>query len=422
MRPTLSLLVMLCLVSPVLAQTTGAGDNLLTQAEREAGFRLLFDGRTLDDWTGGAAWTVQDGMIVGRNDGGDPTSYLWSTETFGDFVLRASCRLEGGNSGIQYRSQPREDGEAVGYQADMDDVRAPGAHSYWGCLYEAGTSRGILVDGWAGLAETVVRQGAWNEYEIICQGSRIIQRVNGLTTVDIEDTAAAEGRFGLQVHAGPPMAVYFKNLRVLELNPGDPLPVAEPGVPAGWTGLFTGRDLDSFDIVGSPEGFEIMPDGVLRSDGGKGGDWLRSKRQYSDFVLHVEWRVSAGGNSGVFVRSATDGPPWVTGHECQISNEQPARDDLHCTGTLYGTVAADPRPDETPEIWRTYEIHCVGPRITVILDDLRTVDVDATAVEAIRDKPLVGHVGVQDSHTGPGLWVEYRNIWIKEIKKAEDAQ
>lgn len=403
---------------PALAQTTGAGDNRLTEAEREAGYRLLFDGQSLEGWQGPDCWSVEDGMLVGRNDGTLAASvYLYSEETFGDFVLRASCRLDGGNSGIQFRTERGPNDDPIGYQADMSDERTVGAPSYWGCLYEAGGPRGVMVDGWAGLADTVIRRGDWNELEIICQGDRIVVRLNGLTTVDIEDDAYSEGRFAIQLHQGPAMAAFFKNIRLKPLEADELPPAADAGVPAGWTPLFMGSDLSQFDVVGAAEGFAITEEGVLRSEGGLGGDWLRSTEQYSDFVIHVEWRISPGGNSGVFIRSAAEGAPWETGHECQISNEQPPRDALHCTGTLYGTVAASPRPDETPEIWRTYEIHCVGSRITVIVDDTRTVDVDATAVEAIGDKPLVGHIGLQDSHTGEGYWVEYRNVWIKELER-----
>jgi hypothetical protein len=58
----------------------------------------------------------------------------------------------------------------------------------------------------------------------------------------------------------------------------------------------------------------------------------------------------------------------------------------------------------------------VGPLITVIVDGQRTLNVDATTIDAIEDKPLSGYVGVQDSHTGEGGWVEFRNIRIKELK------
>jgi hypothetical protein len=91
---------------------------------------------------------------------------------------------------------------------------------------------------------------------------------------------------------------------------------------------------------------------------------------------------------------------------------------MHCTGTLYGTVAANPRPDETPDRWRTYEIHALGSRITVIVNDKRTVDVDAKDVPAIADKPLAGYIGLQDSHSTPPRTIDYRNVWIKELAPA----
>ncbi len=424
MRTMTAMIWTFVMIGPaVVGQTTGVGDNRLTAAEQAAGFELLFDGETLEGYIGHDPhmiyWELRDGMIVGHHDGTlERNNFLFSEETYGDFVLRASCCLKGGNSGIQYRSEIGEDGHAIGYQADMAE-EASGQATLWGSLYDEGTGRGMLADGWAGLAETVVEPRQWNEYEIICQGNRIIQRVNGLTCVDLEDDRAAEGVIAFQVHTGGPMEVCFKNVRLKALAPDEPIPDATPGVPAGWTGLFAGEDLDAFDVVGNPQGFIIEQGGILRSPGASGGEWLRSKKQYSDFVLHVEYMISPGGNSGVFVRSAAEGAPWVTGHECQISNEQPPRDELHCTGTLYGTVAANPRPDESPEVWHTYEIHCVGSLITVIVDQQRTVNVDATEVEAIGDKALSGYVGVQDSHTGPEGWVQFRNIWIKELAPGE---
>ena len=138
----------------------------------------------------------------------------------------------------------------------------------------------------------------------------------------------------------------------------------------------------------------------------------------TDFVYEVEWRVSPKGNSGVFIRSATPekGNPWMTGYEVQISCEEPRRDDNHCTGALYGYASVDPRPDETPGKWRRYRITCKGPRITVEADGEKVCELDQSADEKARDKPLSGYIGVQDSHAGPGTWVEYRKIRLKELK------
>ena len=402
--------------SACVAQTTGVGDNRLTAAEAEQGFTLLFDGKSLDGWTGDPVlWEVKEGMIHGHHDGSlKANSFLANGGPYSDFVLRLSCFVPSGNSGIQYRSSVKENYRVVGYQADIMAGR------YWGCLYDEGGTRGILADGWPGKAETVVRGDSWNEYEIIAQGKHLIQRVNGLTCADLDDEALKEGVIALQLHVGPPLDVYFKSVRLKPLQPDDALPPETPTVPAGWTGLFTGKDIDAFQVVGKPEGFQITEGGILRSEGASGAEWMRSKQRYDDFILHVEYNVSPGGNSGVFIRATADGSPWLTGHECQISNEQPPRDELHCTGTLYGTVAADPRPDESPETWHTFEIHCLGPLITVIVDDKRTLNVDASAIDAIKDKPLTGHLGLQDAHTAAGGWIEYRSVWVKELTRSHE--
>lgn len=178
--------------------------------------------------------------------------------------------------------------------------------------------------------------------------------------------------------------------------------------------LYEANDLENWVVMGNPAGFEEMGT-VLRSEGGKGGNWLRSKELYSDFVLRLEYRISPGGNSGVFFRCTEDGNPWETGYEAQISNEQPPRDLSHCTGSLYGYVAVDPRPDESPEVWHSYQIVCKQSRILVFVDGINTVDVDINNVDALQNKPMSGYIGLQDSHAAEGSWVEFRNIQIRKL-------
>jgi hypothetical protein len=192
----------------------------------------------------------------------------------------------------------------------------------------------------------------------------------------------------------------------------------------GFVPLFNGKDLDGWTVAGKKEGWQVR-DGVIRSEGGKGGDSLRSSKEYGDFILKLDWKVSKNGNSGVFLRVPEHGAPWQMGYEVQISNEP--RDPLHCTGALYGYAAVKPRPDESADKWHTYEIHCVGPRIKVISDGVTVVDVDQRDLSAPKEKGytdpktkrLHGHVGLQDSHAPAGSYVEFRNVRIKELKSAK---
>lgn len=178
--------------------------------------------------------------------------------------------------------------------------------------------------------------------------------------------------------------------------------------------LFDGGGLDEWVAMGDRAGWTVV-NGAIHTEGGKGGGWLRSQKEYTDFALNLEYKISAGGNGGIFVRCAEQGNPGETGYLCPISCEQPPRDDLHCTGSLSGYASANPRPEEIPDVWRRCEILCKGKRIMFFIDGRKTVDVVQDDVEAIRNKPLQGYIGLQDSRAGEGSSIEYRNIQVREL-------
>src|SRR4051812_11679529 len=93
------------------------------------------------------------------------------------------------------------------------------------------------------------------------------------------------------------------------------LPAAEE---EGFVSLFNGKDLTGWVVKGKKEGWKVQ-DGILHSDGAMGGDWIRSEKEYGDFIYKVDWKISKGGNSGVFIRVTDEGAPWQTGYEVQIS-------------------------------------------------------------------------------------------------------
>ncbi|HOA71825.1 MAG TPA: DUF1080 domain-containing protein [Phycisphaerae bacterium] len=184
----------------------------------------------------------------------------------------------------------------------------------------------------------------------------------------------------------------------------------------GFTPLFNGKNLDGWKIKGKPEGFWVTPEGVIRSESHKGGEWMYVPRQFENFILRVQWRVGLGGNSGIFVRALEEGYPWVTGTEIQISNEY--RDLPHCTGAPYGLVAVNPRPDERADVWHETEIHCDGYRLKVFCDNIPVVDVDGRYVPGLAGRPRSGLIGLQDSHNREA-YVEFRKVLVKELPMSE---
>ncbi len=180
----------------------------------------------------------------------------------------------------------------------------------------------------------------------------------------------------------------------------------------GFTPLFNGKNLDGWVVERDPAGFEVR-DGCIHSEGGKGGFAIRTDRQFANFILRMDWMLSKTGNSGVFIRYDAKAPDKI---EAQLlAPWTPYRDDLHCTGSLYGYVPANPRPDETTLRWRKIEIRARYKTISVFIDGMKTCEADYEKVPALKGFPLTGYIGMQDSHTGPGEWVKFRNIEIKDL-------
>ena len=202
-------------------------------------FKSLFNGKDLTGWSGKTDyWSVEGGMIKGETTKENPTKsntfLIWDGGTVGDFIFKTKVRFSGNNSGVQYRSErigEAEDYAVKGYQADLH----PKAE-YFGMLY-AEKWRGIvakrfervLVDS-EGTAEVVGNVGdpeqqlidtEWNELTIIAVGNRQIHQINGITTIDLTDNhpeAKRSGILALQLHAGAPMKVEFKDLQLQDLD------------------------------------------------------------------------------------------------------------------------------------------------------------------------------------------------------------
>ena len=215
----------------------GVSDD--SEVSGDDGFQTIFDGKTLNNWDGNPKfWTVTDGAITGKTTKEHPTKgntfiiYRGGQPT--NFELRLQFRIIGGNSGVQYRSKEVAKWVVGGYQADFD-----GAGGWTGTLYEE-RGRGVLakrgnkvvIDA-AGKKNRVgpttsekdilaaTRKEGWNDYTIIANGNHLVQMLNGNVTIDVTDEevskAATKGLLALQLHAGPPMTVQFKNIRIKKL-------------------------------------------------------------------------------------------------------------------------------------------------------------------------------------------------------------
>ncbi len=195
---------------------------------------------------------------------------------------------------------------------------------------------------------------------------------------------------------------------------------ATAAVAAGeWKPLFNGKDLDGWKAVSGPMGSWKAEDGMLFCSG-KGGGWLSTTSEYSNFEIELEFRVPDAGNSGVFLRAPHEGDPAYAGMEIQILDDHSPKyasaRPAQFTGSLYDVQAASPRVTKKSGEWQKMDIVADGKKIKVTLNGTVVVNTDlkdhedaATKHPGIkRDK---GHVGLQNH----GSRLDFRNIRIREL-------
>jgi hypothetical protein len=183
------------------------------------------------------------------------------------------------------------------------------------------------------------------------------------------------------------------------------------------TPIFDGLDLTGWHEMGQQDWH--VDDGVVWTEG-KGG-WLRSDQRYADFVLRLEYRVSKGATSGIFLRSAEQGDPTFTGLKIAIADDAGQLTDLHSSGAIYGAVIPLYGVGRKAGEWNEVELSCVGRRLTVYLNGNRIhkIDFDDPAFVFSEKRPLSrvpnqGYIGLE-SHTNR---VDFRGMRIQVIKPA----
>jgi len=242
----------LTFVCLVFAAHVSLADDASRSAPAETGdMRTIFNGKDLTGWDGDPKlWSVKDGVLRGETTPEVPaqgnTFVIWKDGTTKDFELRLSFRLSASNnSGIQYRSKHITDDKVRnawvvrGYQHELrNESKLPNVAGF---IYDEGGKRGRIClvgqrvtwepSGKKLVADDLIDQAGfeklfklddWNDAVIVAKGNRIRHYLNGKLILDFTDNAPemalSEGILALQLHAGKPMWVEFKDIRIKELK------------------------------------------------------------------------------------------------------------------------------------------------------------------------------------------------------------
>lgn len=213
-------------------------------------------------------------------------------------------------------------------------------------------------------------------------------------------------------------------LIALLLVPDDFTPLfPTEGSPAGWV-------VTEWSDVARPAPKDVrwkVKEGILYG-GDKRGTWLISEKEYENFILEFEIKLTERGNSGVALRAPMKGDPAFDGMELQIADVRynPEAKPSELTGGIYRAIAPT-RQVYKPTEWNTFRIELRGNSLRATINGELVQDIDlskysenvkrhdGTDAPPVKDRPRKGHIGFQHlSRNNEPIMI--RGARIQELK------
>ena len=394
--PTRGVLVKLIAFGLVIGGFAG----IMQTVRAEEGFTYsLFNGKSLAGWTveNDCKATVENELILLKTGNG----WLRSDHIYADFKLHLEWKALKQNSydaGIYLRTLPGgKPFPKRGYQVNLLQGKEGNISSLPGA-----SSTGLVKPA-----------GEWNVFDITVVGETVSTVINGKLAYKVDGLKIPAGHVGIQIEAPKGGQFQIRNVRVTEL---------------GHNSLLTGQCFSNWEGAGQPAQIcWSVSEGILTGLKKK-GPWLRSRKQYGDFNLRMEYQVDPGANSGVYIRVPEDGnhhrddpskPP--AGFEVQILDDSAEKHrklkPYQFGGSVYDISGASKHVGKPPGNWNTLEINCDGQNVTTVHNGVVIVRVTPDEFPLIKLRKLRGFLGLQNHGGG----VRFRRIRIGPPVKFSDA-
>ena len=176
------------------------------------------------------------------------------------------------------------------------------------------------------------------------------------------------------------------------------------------TSLFNGKDLSGWKIHGTELWY--VEKGLLVCESGpdKKYGYLSTNKFYDDFILTLEFKQEANGNSGVFFRSKLEGTK-ISGWQAEVAppgNNSGGIYESYGRGWL---IQPDPEKDKALRMgeWNRMKIKVVGDKVTTWLNGTKMISLEDEKIGQGK-----GSIALQ-IHSGGGIKVKWRNLEIKSL-------
>lgn len=188
---------------------------------------------------------------------------------------------------------------------------------------------------------------------------------------------------------------------------------------SGFVPLFNGKDLTGW--IGDTKGYVPEDGKIVCRPGGN----LYTEKEYSNFVIRFEFKLTPGANNGLGIRTPPKGDAAYVGMELQILDDTaPQYKTLHdyqYHGSIYGIVPAKRGHQKPVGEWNVQEVIADGPKIKITLNGTVIVDADLSTIKQIENMhDLKKHPGLHNptghiGFLGHGSVVEFKNIRLKDL-------
>jgi len=292
-------------------------------------------GEDLSNWEtvqGNAVFELNNGIISSRSLLNSPNTFLITKKLYDDFILEFEVYVEEGlNSGVQFRSQIKEDHDPVpypyvyGYQCEIDTSEF---RRWTGGIYDESRSNLFLYPiTFSVQSRNSFINNQWNKFRIEAIGNSIKTFVNGIQCSNLLDDKSSRGFIGLQLHSirnkdQVGKKVSWKNIRIatnnldkIALKNQDHSRIvnnidnflSDYEINRGWKFLFDGKTSNGWRSAKGNDfpnkGWNITNGQLIieSSDGSEsrnGGDIVTIEK-FKNFELELDFMVSKGGNSGI---------------------------------------------------------------------------------------------------------------------------
>lgn len=187
--------------------------------------------------------------------------------------------------------------------------------------------------------------------------------------------------------------------------------------PAGFTELSNGKDLTGWMATRKTDSWKAEGGSIVSE---KSAGFLYTEKEYADFELRLEYKLSKAANSGVAIRAPREGDPAYVGMEIQLIDDEgfPATlADWQKTGSIYNVVPSSKTNNKPVGEWNTLRVICNGLKVTVEVNGTTVLDAD---LKESREKKGTTHPGLSRSQghiglQGAGSRVEFRKVFVKPL-------